>query len=244
MAHDTLPKPKPEFDVVLLTHNKIDVTIGCLDALYQNTSKPFNLIVIDDSTDLTPQYFDTFCKDHDNVDYVHTEVKSGNHAFDIGARRALSDYVVIMTNSSRVEPEWERDPLAYLNNDGRIGLIGIKLLYPNGLIWHAGIGFANSIPTHIGRSEPGHRYTHVRPVQAVNFSVGFFRKEVLLKSLTFDEYIPFRSFDDTDVCLTIREMGWEIVYCGTSTAYHIESPTRLQGDRMKVWKEYNENLRR
>lgn len=245
MAHDTPRKPLPEFDVILITHNRIELTIECLNALYRNTPVPFHLIVVDDSTDLTPQYFKTF--QQDNITYLHTEVKCGNHAFKIGMDKAQTDVIVTMTNSSRVEPDWFRVPLDLLKNDSKIGLVGIKLLYLNNIIWHAGVAFSNSLPYHHGQGEPAHRQNHIQTVPAVNFSVGFFRKEAFTKAIDeigYDYYIPWRSFDDTDVNVTLKMNGWKIVYCGVSSAYHIESPTRTQGDMKKFWEEYNENLRR
>ncbi len=247
MAHDTDRNPLPEFDVVLITHNRIEITIECLNALYQNTPAPFHLTVVDDSTDLTPQYFETFVKEHDNVTYLHTEVKCGNHAFKLGIDNARTDIIVSMTNSSRVEPDWFKAPLELFKGDGAIGLIGIKLLHLNNTIWHAGIGFFNSIPHHYGQGEPSHRQNQIQIVPAVNFSVGFFRKDAFAKAIEeigYDYYIPWRSFDDTDVNMTLHEGGWKIVYCGVSTAYHIESPTRKMGDQQKFWNEYNENMRR
>ncbi len=245
MAHDTPRYPKPEFDVVMITHNKIELTIEALKALYLHTDMPFHLIIIDDSTDLTPQYLDSFVKEHDNVTLLRPDkVRDGNHCWQLGIDNAVTDIIVTHTNSSRVEPEWYKIPLQIIQNDGRIGLVGIKLLNMNGLIWHAGIAFFNSLPSHVGIGESAHRHTHVTSVSAVNFSIGFFRKQALANALDFDTYIPWRSFDDTDTCLTLLKNGWGIIYCGLSTAYHVESPTRLQGDQMKFWEEYNENLRR
>lgn len=231
------------FDVILTTHNRLELTIECLQTLYQNTPLPFHLIIIDDSTDLTPKFIESFKKD--NISYVfHPALKGGNHCLQVGLEHVKTDCVVCLNNSSRVESDWVISPLQVLKENPRVGLVGIKLLYPNGLIWHAGIGFNNSLPFHVGINESGHRYSHIRIVPCVNYSVGFFRKQALENALDTDTYIGWRSFEDTDVCVTLRRNGWQIAYCGLSSAYHIESPTRLEGDQQKFWQEYNENMRR
>ena len=246
MSHDLMRRPKTEFDVILTTHNHIELTIECLNCLYRHTSIPFGLIVIDDSTDLTPQWFDTFQKSHDNVKFIRPSesLVNGNQCFRLGAEQSNSEFVVSLVNSARVEPEWYNTPLQLLQQNPKVGLVGIKLLSPNGIIWHAGIGFNNHIPFHIGSGAPGHQFSHIRPALCVNYSVGFFRRQALLDSLDEKTYIGWRSFEDTDVCVSLRDKGWSIMYCGMASAYHIESPTRLEGDQMQFWKEYNENLRR
>ena len=71
-------------DVHVPTHGHLELTIRCLDALYRHTQAPFHLIVTDDSTDLTPLWFNQFLKQHDKVTYIHSDVpyKSGNQFFN------------------------------------------------------------------------------------------------------------------------------------------------------------------
>ena len=238
------------FDVILTTHNRLDLTIACIKALYTYTpASLFNLIVIDESSDLTPQWFDLFCKEQSNCKYFHFEasqIKCGNHCWLLGLEHCTKDIVVTLVNSATVEPDWFGSPLSLLNENPQIGAVGLKLLYPHGVIWHAGKGFNNSLPIHIGLGEPAHRHTHITQVPCINHSVGFFRKEALVQSLDIDTYIGWRSFEHDDLCLTIRKNGYKILYCGFASAYHIESPTRLgdNPDKQKFWQEYNENMRR
>ncbi|HLC23370.1 MAG TPA: glycosyltransferase family A protein, partial [Dehalococcoidia bacterium] len=48
----------PALDIMVPTHNRIDLTMKCLQAIYFHTQSPFHVIVCDDSWDgLTPLYF-------------------------------------------------------------------------------------------------------------------------------------------------------------------------------------------
>ncbi len=243
-------KEQPSFDVILTTHNRLELTIESITCLYQYTpSELFSLYVIDDSTDLTPQWFDSFCKEHSNCHYSHygpDEIKTGNNSWKLGLEHAKSDIIVTLVNSAFVEPGWYAHSLGILKENPKIGCVGIKLLYRNGIIWCAGKTFVNSLPVHLGIGQPGHTNTYMGVVPSVNPSVGFFKREALEKSLDIDTYIGWRGFEDDDVCLSIRKNGWKIIYCGFSSAYHLESPTRLQSnpDKPKFWQEYNENMRR
>ena len=241
---------EPLFDVLLTTHNRLELTIEALNCLYAHTpTEVFNLYIIDDSEDLTPQYFESFCKTHPNCHYSHYkvgEIKNGNHSWQLGLEKSSSNIVVTLTNSAFVEHGWYEHAVSVLKENPKVGLVGIKLLYRNGIIWCAGIGFQNSLPYHFGAGEPGHHCTHMATVPAVNFCVGFFRREAIEKALDTETYLGWKGFEDTDVCLTIRKNGFKIIYCGFSSAYHLESPTRLQSnpDKLQFWKDYQENERR
>ena len=43
-----------KFDILVITHGHLDLTMRCINALYAHTRTPFHLIVVDDSDDLTP----------------------------------------------------------------------------------------------------------------------------------------------------------------------------------------------
>jgi len=53
--------PVVPFDIILPTHNRLDLTIRSINALYTNTANPFHLIVVDDSEDIeTPFHMKLF----------------------------------------------------------------------------------------------------------------------------------------------------------------------------------------
>ncbi len=239
-------KPTP-FDVILTTHNHLELTINSINALFQNTTLPFNLVVIDDSTDLTPQWIESFQKEHPNVKYVRPPIiKNGNHSWKLGLEQTTSEFVAMMVNSCCVEPDWEGMPLDLLKQNSKVGMVGIKLLYPHGVIWHAGKVFQNSLPYHIGTGEPAHHYTKIMKVAGLCPAVAFLRREAVKDAFDDKTYIGWRGYEDDDVCCTLRQNGWGLLYCGYSSAYHIESPTRLKSneDQYKFWQEFNENQRR
>ncbi len=237
-------------DIIMATHNHLDLTMQAVDALYTHTNGPFTLTAVDDSTDLTPLWLEQFAKEKGNVTLIKNQgkvFKNSNHIWREALKEITNPIVVFITNSSFVRPEWELHPLDILKNNPKVGLVGIKLLdEETRTIWHAGKFFSNSNPFHIGVGEPAHNHTHIRPMQDLNPSVGFYRREALINAIDVDTYIGWRGFEDDDQCLMLRNNGWNIVYCGFSTAYHIESPTRLTGnnDQNKFWEEYNENFRR
>jgi len=221
-------------DIILLTHNRLENTIQCLDALYQNTTVPFKLTVIDDSTDLTPEYFVRLKRD--NINYVRPDVviKSGNQAINIGVKLTQSDPLVFLTNSTFVEPDWLPVALRIMGTDPKVGLVGFKILSPRtNRIMEAGYG--------IGRDQAAHRWTHIREVDAVGWAVVLFRRAALTE-LDEDYYIGFRGVDDTDNCYEMRGRGWKIMYNGFGSAFH--TPRSSAGLTTQAMLDTNENIYR
>lgn len=213
-------------DIILITHNKLGNTIQCLDALYQNTPIPFKLTIIDDSTDLTPEYIGKLALEKGNINFVRPEVKllSGNQTINIALKLTQSDPVIFLCNSTFVEPDWLFFALKLMGENSDVGLVGFKILYPEtNLIIEAGemMNWVTGDRYNIGMGELGHRHSYIREVDAVGWSAILIRRNAIPEG-GFDEnfYIGWRGNDDTDNCLEMKKRGWKIMYNGLGTVYH------------------------
>lgn len=227
-AEELAPTP---FDIILTAHNRLDLTIRSLNALYTHTTAPFHLIIIDDSTDLTPTYIDQLQKEKDNITFIHSDkpYKEGNQIFNIGLEHAKYEFVAVVGNSIIVEPQWEILALDFLRKNSQVGIVGLKQLLHWGPIESAGIRFIQFIPTDIGRNEPSHRFTSFYECEAVPWALALVRKEAIYP-LTEGIYYGFRGMDDIDNCFVAREKGWRVFYCGYGVGYHETRATRGSDD--------------
>ena len=217
-------------DILVPTHNHLRLTMGCLEAIYDHTSTPFHLIIIDDSTDLTPLYIAGLQKEHNNITYLHSDepYTSGNQIFNIGLANATTPYTAMVMNSIRVEPEWELVALNVMGSRPEVGIIGFKCLFPNGLIESAGIAMMKYLPVDIGRDYPSHRLCGVYNCEAVQWAFALVRKEAAVGNLDENVFHGFKGWDDIDNCFALRNKGWQVVYCGMGVGYH--SPRATRGD--------------
>lgn len=234
-----------EIDVILTTHNHLELTIRCVEALYQYTPNPFRLTIIDDSTDLTPDYFKTLASQYPNVQYIRPDIllKSGNQIINIGLRNTRNELVVNINNSVQVEPDWLNVALWQIKQNPQIGIIGFKLLRLSGSIGHAGLIVNHRGLFNIGLGEGGHRHTHVAEVPAVGWALVLYRRKAYPDGLDEKYYIGFRGWDDVDNCLALRKRGWKVYYCGFGAAYHEEGATRVVGTQ-QFWDDGNTNAQR
>jgi len=238
-------KVETPIDIVVPTHDRIELTIRCIDAIYENTEAPFHLIVVDDSTDeLTPKYFEKLQQAHNNITFIHSDepYTEGNQLFNTGFAAAQSKYVATVMNSVTVEPQWEIVALGILENDPKVGIVGLKSLFPNGRIESAGITMLKYTPVDIGRDLAGHRQTAIYECPAVQWAFSIVRKEAATGNMPENVYNGFKGWDDIDLCFGLRAKGWKIIYCGYGAGYHYPRATR--GSNSKESHEKNlENAR-
>ena len=239
-------------DIMVPTHDRLDLTMRCILALYTYTQSPFHLIVVDDSTDnLTPNYFKellergvTPLSKLSNLTYIHSDepFKEGNQFFNIALRYVKSEYMATVMNSVRVEPEWE---LAAINNlmpqNPQIGIIGFKSLFAEtGRIESAGIRMLKYLPTDVGRDFPGHRLCGVYECEAVQWAFALHRKKALIGNLEEGIFHGHRGWDDIDNSFAVKAKGWKIFYCGLGIGYH--EPRASRGnDSPQAAQENKEN---
>ena len=236
-----------KLDVIVLTHNNLKLTMGCMDALYQHTVIPFHLIVIDDSTDgMTPLYFEKLKEVYDNITFIHSDVpyKCGNQIFNIGLELCKTPYIATIMNSTEVEPSWFRISLRILGNDPTVGTVGMKSLFEhNGRIECAGIYIEDYLPCDIGRDEAGHRLSDVYQVEATQWAFALHRVSALNGNLDEDIFHGFVGVDDIDNCFAIRNKGWKVIYNGNGVAYHRPRATRgADISDTEAFKKNGENL--
>lgn len=228
-------------DIIMACHNHIEYTIQAIEALQRNTVGDFKLTLVDDSQDFCRT--SSFCEE---MKYSGTKIQrivpnekiiEGNQNVNLGLKYTESNPVVFMAQNTFVEPGWNVVPLQIFANNEKVGLIGAKLLYQNGLIEHAGIIATDYGWGDIGRGEPGHRHSHTCEVPAVGFALVFINRDAFPDGMPEKLYpYGFAGPDDVDICYSVRKRGWKVVYCGQSCAYHIANAVRNKGEdyAMKV----------
>lgn len=237
MVSDMVKVAPIPFDIILITHGKMEYTIKAIKALFNFTKTPFHLIIVDDSTpdmdegtDLTPQWIEKFQKTHSNVTLVHstTPYKEGNQIFNIGLKYAKHDFVATVMNSVTVEPEWERVALQFLKEHEDVAVVGLKNLVPlDGRIEAGATFFSNEgLPLDVYQNHPGHRFSSLVECEAVPWSLAILRKKAVVGNIPEGVYNGFKGWDDLDNCMVVREKGWKVYYCGYGAGYHDTRATR------------------
>ena len=149
-------------------------------------------------------------------------------------RRVRTEHVVLMNDDMEAfDGDWLRALLEF-SQDPRIGGCGGKLLHADGTIQHVGTVLGvNGGAAHVYHGFPGdfvgyNGYTHViRNYSAMTGAGLATRMGVLHEMGGFDPLFAI-DFNDTDLCLRMRQHGYRLVYTPHSRLYHFESKTAVR----------------
>jgi len=113
-----------------------------------------------------------------------------------------------------------------------VGGVGARLLFPNDAIQHAGMAAGVLGPcTHVFTSMPALKPTYQnwalvhREWSMVTGAVFATRRSVLAEVNGFDERFSL-NYNDVDLCLRLRLLGYKIIYTPHAELTHFESASR------------------
>lgn len=230
----------PIVSIVIPVFDKLPFTRQCLDRLARHAASgpSFEVIVVDNaSSDGTAAFFADGTRPDLDLVYVRNEVNEGfSRGNNIGARRARGRYLLFLNNDTIVTHGWLQAMVDTAERDPRVGIVGIKQLFPyTNLVHHTGIVFAaDGTPRHIYPHVDGSR-PHVnrqREYQAVTGACLLIARDLFDACGGFDE--GYRNgYEDIDLCLTVRRRGRSVVCCTSGCIYHYGqiSETRTDADR-------------
>ncbi|MCL4465443.1 MAG: glycosyltransferase [Chloroflexi bacterium] len=149
-----------------------------------------------------------------------------------GAQAATGEYLVFLNNDTVPTAGWLDNLLGVAERDARVGIVGSKLLYPDGTIQHAGVAMTDELtPVHIYYAFPAdYPPANVdREYQAVTGACLLTRRDLFRSVGGFDEQYV-NSYEDVDLCCRVYSLGMKVVYCARSVIYHFASVSENRHD--------------
>ena len=224
----------PKSSIIIPVFNHAALTERCVNSLGEGD---FEIIVVDDaSTDSTADLLRSL------VSRVKSLRHASNQGFSAtcndGAEASSGEYLVFLNNDTLTQPGWLDALIAYADLHPRAAVVGSRLLYPDNTVQHAGVVICQDLyPRHIYTGFPaGHpAVCKSRQFQIVTGACMLVRRQAFIETHGFD--LSFRNgFEDVDLCLRLREAGWEIHYCAESIVQHLESvsPGRFKHDSQNL----------
>ncbi|MHB2020166.1 MAG: glycosyltransferase family 2 protein [Candidatus Xenobia bacterium] len=208
--------------------NKWELTRACLASLERCGLQDVEVIAVDDaSTDETPRALPAAFP---WVRFIRLERNHGcAAATNLAAQEAQGRVLIWLNNDTEVTAGWLDALLSTVVARPR-SMAGAKLLYPNGLVQHAGVCFtASREPYHVFRNADARlpAINQPRVFQAVSGACLAVPRSVWDELGGVDE--SYRNgFEDIDLCLRARDKGCEIWYQPACVVVHHEgqSPGR------------------
>ncbi len=235
---------EPIVSIIIPVFNKADFTFGCLRALIEEIDlNEAEIIVIDNaSTDHTGDLLARFT---DLLKVIRNETNLGFvDACNLGAAAARGKYLVFLNNDTIIQPGWLKSLIETIEGNNHVGAVGSLFLYPDGSIQEAGgIIWSSGEPLHYGwgKSTLESRYLFAREVDYCSGASLLIRKNLFDELGGFDRRFGPAYYEDADLCMGVRFLGFKVIYQPASRVVHYEGATagRDVGSGMKRYQVIN-----
>ncbi|MEO6874089.1 MAG: glycosyltransferase [Opitutaceae bacterium] len=228
--------------IVIPTRNRSDLLRTCLDSLARTTSREsVKVVIVDDNSDdaETKAYLATLPNRTDlRCEVIHSlaspEGFNYSRLVNLGSARADTPFVLHLNNDvEALTPGWLEDMAGWLSVPG-VGVVGAKLLYPDGTLNHAGIGLSrhDGLAHGLFEKEPAEDLGHLflahaaRNVAAVTGACLLTRTDLYRQLHGFDEEKLQVAYNDVDYCLRAQAAGFRTVFTPSAVLRHVGSATR------------------
>lgn len=226
----------PEVSIVIPTRDRARLLFTCTQGLKNKTDYPsFNVVVVDNGS-TQPEaraLLDNLNKDSRFRVLERPEPFNYSKLCNVGARATQSPMLVFLNNDIRmIEPGWLKTIVRWAMKP-QVGVVGAKLLFPNGKIQHAGIVLGmGGISGHIYRRTAAWRAGYLQQIMTTREMAAVTGACIAVDRSKFEAVGGFDAsnlpvdLNDIDFCLRIAERGWTNVWAADAVLIHVQSASR------------------
>ncbi len=214
----------PLVSVLIPVYNQIDYTLKCLASIKQHPpAVTIEIVVADDcSTDATPDVLAridgiTVVSHQENLGFL----RSCNRAVD----SCRGEFIFLLNNDTTVHSGWLDKLVETFSVHPDAGLVGSKLVYPDGTLQEAGgIVWKDASGWNYGRNgDPdAPEFNYFREVDYVSGAAIMFPRQLFLALGKFDENLAPAYYEDTDFAFSVRANGKKVYFQPASVITHYE----------------------
>ena len=228
------PKPiefplfdKVEVSIIIPVFNQFHFTQACLASLQEHRgSHAIEVIVVDDgSGDATADFVPRM----KGIVYLRNETNAGFvGSCNRGAAQARGKYLLFLNNDTTVKPGWLDALLETFQFEPRAGLVGSKLLFPDGrlqeaggIIWRDGSGWNRGKFCDPENPE----YNFLREVDYCSAACVMVPRSLFQSVGGFDSKFAPAYYEDADLAFKLQHAGFKILYQPLCEIIHYEGAT-------------------
>ena len=212
-------KKEPFVSIVIVTADRLQVIMDCLEELYRQDYASFEIIVIDASEKkIKNDIMERFPK----VIYYYSEIKNTPHQRNLGIKKAKGEIIAFIDDDSMVRKGWLKSIVVEYKFD-EIGGVG-------GFVEQDDMEMVSKETDAIGEILSNGRFSanfgsKIKKSREVDHLMGCnmsFRKEALEKIGMLDtEYKGTCFAEETDISTRIKQNGYKIIFTPFAKVKHL-----------------------
>lgn len=233
-----LPSDPPAVTVIIPTKDGSKL-LDCLTSLLEKTEYPSMSVLVIDNGSTKP----------DTLELLHALADEGRirlrndprspfnfSALNNSAVAEVTDPYVLLLNDDTevVHGDWLSEMMGWAMQPD-VGIVGARLLYPDGRIQHAGILLGpQGIASHFywkqshDQIEVFARSHLAQDLSAVTGACMLVKRSVWQELGGLDEENLAVNYNDVDFCLRVRKAGYRVIWTPFATLIHHESVSRAE----------------
>lgn len=235
---------EPLVSIIIPVYNQVEYTYKCLLSILEYTEDvSYEVIIADDVSADATSHLDRYVQ---GVTISRNETNQGflkncNQA----AKKARGKYLMFLNNDTQVTEKWLRTLVDLIESDRSIGMVGSKLVYPDGRLQEAGgIIWSDGSGWNYGRLDDPNKpeYNYVKEVDYISGAAILLPNELWQQIGGFDERYAPAYCEDSDLAFEVRKAGYRVMYQPLSKVIHFEgvsNGTDVNGEGLKRYQVEN-----
>lgn len=224
-------REKLEISIIIVSYNTVDLIGACLDSIEAIHDCRKEILAVDNAS--TDGSVDFIKKNYPSVHLIaNIENKGFAAANNQALERCQGRYIFFLNPDTKIaHPECLKKIILFMDGNPHIGLAGTKVINPDGTLQES-----------ISYRYPGEKYT-TSELSGLKGSIAcvlgasmIARSEIIKKIGGFDEDF-FLYGEDQDLCLRIRQLGYEIGYNDSAVVVHLGGQSERNFASSDKWRK-------
>lgn len=231
----------PLVSIVIPTRDQLSFLSRCMDSLLSSTDYPaFEILVVDNDSQ-TPEAREFLAGlSALGTDQIRVLSVPGPFNFsrmnNLAVAQARGEFILLLNNdTAALQGDWLGHMVRHALREG-VGMVGARLLYPDGKLQHAGVimglrgpadhpclGLESTAPGYLFRAQVTQNFS------AVTAACLLVSRAVYDEVDGLDEVTFGVSYNDVDFCLRVGQTGRRIVWTPLATLLHEGSASQKAG---------------